>query len=132
MKKKTRYVGLYLLYILTAVLGNVLYSNLDEAAQKTYEGSIWIVACYSLTFVAAIIIIAFRTLLNTSLHEKGILVLDCVLCFISAFLFTYSLLSLGLYTFLPLKQDWFPYLMLIILTSDIFNLIWQLKPRNIK
>ena len=130
MKKSILYLTLYLLFFIVATLGNVLYSNVSGAVGKSYRGGQWLFIIGGLTLIFLVLIIIVRTLINTSLQKKSAIALNCVFVLVSAALLLLSLLSTKLYNVLPINQAVFPYLMLIILTSDMFNLLSRFSLRN--
>lgn len=133
MKTNIKLLALYIAYLLITVLGGMLSAHFQSIAQKTYLGSdvILSMAVLAVAVVLLVLVVIFRTLLNARTGDRGTVIISVIFAVISAALLVCSCVYADfLYRGLSLSPDYLPLALTMLLTSDVFNLIVQLRSRN--
>lgn len=135
MKTNIKLPVLYIAYLLIVILGGKLSAHFHGIAQRTYLGNYAIlsVAVLAVTAALLVLVIIFRTLLNTRAGYKGSVIMAVVFTAVSAALLVCScIFASPLYMNLSLSPDCLSLALTMLLTSDIFDLVVQLRNKNKK
>lgn len=130
MKTNVKILSLYIAYLLVTVICGKLSAHFQSAAQKTYLGSYVILssAVLAVAVVLLVLVVIFRTLLNTRAADRGNVVISVSFVVISATLLVCSWVYVWpMYSALSLSPDFLSPALIMLLTSDVFNLTVHLR-----
>ena len=133
MKTNVKLIALYIAYLLVIVLGGKLSAHFQDIAQKTYLGIdvMLSMAVLAVAVVLLVLVVIFRTLLSARTGNGGAVIMSVIFAVISAALLVYSCVYADfLYIGLSLSPDYLPLALTMLLTSDIFDLVVQLRGRK--